>query len=117
VNVFYHSLLEVANAARCFWRHLSENGDKPSTWICEGCGVTVLRQRFAIFGGIALVQPAQRRRGNTVAQLVNVHSVLRLNYETLKGLISLASPSVAKLTLYETPGRSRRPGCEWVRLK
>jgi hypothetical protein len=36
--------------------------DKPSTWICEGCGVTVLRQRFAIFGGIALVQPAQRRR-------------------------------------------------------
>jgi hypothetical protein len=37
-----------------------------------------------------------------VAQLVNVHSVLRLNYETLRGLISLASPSVAKLTLCET---------------
>jgi hypothetical protein len=31
---------------------------KPPTWICEGCGVTVLRQRFAIFGGIALVQLA-----------------------------------------------------------
>jgi hypothetical protein len=37
-----------------------------------------------------------------VAQLDYVHSVLRLNYETLKGLISLASPSVAKTTLSET---------------
>ena len=80
--------------------------DKPSTWICEGCGVTVLRQRFAIFGGIALVQPAQRRRGNPVAQLVNVHSILRLNYETLSGLISLASPPVAKLTHYATRSRT-----------
>jgi hypothetical protein len=44
------------------------------------------------------VQPARRR----VAQLVNVHSVLRLNYETLRGLISLTSPSVAKLTVLET---------------
>ena len=33
-------------------------GDKPSTWICEGCDVKVLRQRFAIFSGIASVQPA-----------------------------------------------------------
>ena len=37
-----------------------------------------------------------------MAQLDYVHSVLRLNYETLKGLISLASPSVAKTTLCET---------------
>jgi len=37
-----------------------------------------------------------------MAQLDNVHSVLRLNYETLRGLISLASPSVAKLTLFGT---------------
>jgi hypothetical protein len=37
-----------------------------------------------------------------VAQLDDVHSVLRLNYETLKGLISLASPSVAKPTHFET---------------
>jgi hypothetical protein len=49
---------------------------------------SLLRQRFAIFGGIAPVQPAQPRRGNPVAQLDNVHSVLRLNYETLRGLIS-----------------------------
>ena len=63
-----------------------------------------MRQRFAIFGGIAPVQPAQPRRGNPVAQLDNVHSVLRLNYETLRGLISLASSSVAKLTLYGTRG-------------
>jgi len=33
-----------------------------------------------------------------VAQLDDVHSVLRLNYETLKGLISLASLCVAKPT-------------------
>jgi hypothetical protein len=39
-----------------------------------------------------------------VAQLDYVHSVLRLNYETLKGLISLASPSVAKTTVCETRG-------------
>ena len=37
-----------------------------------------------------------------MAQLDNVHSVLRLNYETLRRLISFASPSVAKLTVYET---------------
>jgi len=61
-----------------------------------------LRQRFAIFGGIAPVQPAQPRRRSPVAQLDNVHSVLRLNYETLRGLISLASLSVAKPTLLET---------------
>jgi hypothetical protein len=58
--------------------------DKPSTWICKRRGVTVLRQRFAIFDGIAHLQPAQRRRGIPVAQLDNVHSVLRLNYETLR---------------------------------
>jgi hypothetical protein len=33
-----------------------------------------------------------------VSQLDDVHSVLRLNSETLRGLISLASPSVAKST-------------------
>ena len=38
-----------------------------------------------------------------MAQLDDVYSDLRLNYETLKGLISLASLSVAKPTLYETP--------------
>ena len=37
-----------------------------------------------------------------VGQLDDVHSVLRLNYETLRGLISLASPSVAKPTDSET---------------
>jgi hypothetical protein len=42
-----------------------------------------------------------------VAQLDNVHSVLRLNYETLRGLISLASPSVAKPTVYGTSGSCR----------
>ena len=36
-----------------------------------------------------------------MAQLDYAHSVLRLNYETLKGLISLVSPSVAKPTLFE----------------
>ena len=65
-----------------------------------------MRQRFAIFGGIAPVQPAQARRGNPVAQLDNVHSVLRLNYESLRGLFSLASPSAAKLTLCETEVRA-----------
>src|ERR1039458_1972660 len=40
-----------------------------------------------------------------VAQLDDVHSVLRLNYETPKGLISLAPPSVAKPTLCETRRR------------
>jgi hypothetical protein len=57
-----------------------------------------MRQRFAILGGIAPVQPAQPRRGNPVAQLDSVHSVLRLSDETLRGLISLASPRVAKVT-------------------
>ena len=37
-----------------------------------------------------------------MAQLDYVHSVLRLNYETLKGLISLPSPSIAKTTLCGT---------------
>jgi hypothetical protein len=36
-----------------------------------------------------------------VAQLDDVRSVLRLNYETLRGLISLASLSVAKPTHFE----------------
>ena len=40
--------------------------------------------------------------GNPVAQPDNVHSILRLNYETLRKLISLASPSVAKPTGFET---------------
>jgi hypothetical protein len=39
---------------------------------------------------------------NPVAQLDYVYSDLRLNYETLKGLISLASLSVAKPTRFET---------------
>src|SRR5260370_591194 len=50
----------------------------------------------------------ETERGNPAAQLDNVHSVLRLNYETLRGWISLASPSVAKLTRFET-GRSVCP--------
>jgi hypothetical protein len=37
-----------------------------------------------------------------LAQLDDVHSILRLSYETLKGLISLASRGVAKLTDSET---------------
>jgi hypothetical protein len=37
-----------------------------------------------------------------VAQLEDVYSDLKLNYETLKGLISLASPSVSKPTTCET---------------
>jgi len=37
-----------------------------------------------------------------VAQLDDVYSDLRLNYETLKGLISLVSLSVAKPTHFET---------------
>jgi hypothetical protein len=43
-----------------------------------------------------------------VAQLDDVHSVLRLNYETPKDLISLAPPSVAKPTL---PGAT---GMQWL---
>ena len=44
-----------------------------------------------------------------MAQLDDVHSVLRLNYETPKGLISLAPPSVAKPTPYATvPRRDNR---------
>ena len=39
-----------------------------------------------------------------MAQLDDVYSDLRLNYETPKGLISLASLSVAKPTLFETLG-------------
>jgi hypothetical protein len=39
---------------------------------------------------------------NPLVQLDDVHSILRLSYETLKGLISLASRGVAKLTICET---------------
>jgi hypothetical protein len=39
---------------------------------------------------------------DALAQLDDVHSILRLSYESLKGLISLASRGVAKLTLCET---------------
>jgi hypothetical protein len=45
-----------------------------------------------------------------VAQLDDVHSVLRLNYETLRGLISLPSPSVAKPTLCGATNASFREG-------
>ena len=65
-----------------------------------------LRQRSAIFDRIVTARPTQPRRADPVAQLDYVHSVLRLNYETLKGLISLASPSVAKTTLCETEVRA-----------
>ncbi len=77
-----------------------------SLWGAE-IAASLLRQRFAIFRGIAPVQPALPRRGSPVAQLDNVHSVLRLNYETLRGLISLASRSVAKPTLCATTFMSR----------
>jgi len=77
-------------------RHLTEPKPQP----------LYLRQRFAIFGGIAPVQPAWRRQGNPVFQLDNVHSVLRLNYETLRGLISWAPPSVAKPTPCATANAS-----------
>ena len=43
-----------------------------------------------------------------MAQLDDVHSVLRPSCETLKGLISLASQGVAKLTLCETRQESYR---------
>ncbi|HZM12151.1 MAG TPA: hypothetical protein VFC15_18220, partial [Candidatus Limnocylindrales bacterium] len=43
-----------------------------------------------------------------LAQLDDVHSILRLSYETLKGLISLASRGVAKLTRFETRLRNPR---------
>jgi hypothetical protein len=45
---------------------------------------------------------AQPRRGIPVSQLDDVHSALRPNAETLKGLISLDSPSVAKSTGFGT---------------
>ncbi len=59
---------------------------------CSGPGATVraeiaaslLKQRFAIFDAIAPVQPAQPLREKPVAKLDNVHSVLRLNYETVR---------------------------------
>ena len=47
-----------------------------------------------------------------MAQLDDVYSDLRLNYETLKGLISLASLSVAKPTHYETLMRVRNTSPE-----
>ncbi len=74
----------------------------PGATVRAEIAASLLRQKFAIFGGIAPVQPARPRRESSVAQLDNVHSVLRLNYETLRGLISLASLSIAKPTLYET---------------
>jgi hypothetical protein len=49
----------------------------------------------------------------SLAQLDDVRSILRLSYETLKGLISLASRGVAKLTLCATANGSflkRHPG-------
>jgi len=61
-----------------------------------------LRQRCEIFDGIAtrgLLSPYEQ---TAAAQPDNAHSVLRLNYETLKGLISLASPTVAKPNHSET---------------
>jgi len=73
------------------------HADKPSTWICEGW------QRHSIETEICDFRRDRARAArsallrNPVAQLVNVHSVLRLNCETLRGLISLASPSGAKL--------------------
>lgn len=45
-----------------------------------------------------------------MAQLDDVHSDLRLNYETLRGLISLDSPNVAKPTGYETLEDHNLPG-------
>ena len=45
-----------------------------------------------------------------MAQLYDVHSVLRLNYETLRGLISSASLRVAKPTGFETPVSRRTSG-------
>ena len=61
-----------------------------------------LRLRFEIFrrGGDRAACSAPRIK--PLAQLDDVHSILRLSYETLKGLISLASQGVAKLTLCET---------------
>ena len=61
-----------------------------------------LRQRFENFDGIAtrgLLSPSEQ---TPAAQPDDAHSVLRLNYETLKGLISLASPTVAKPTHFDT---------------
>jgi hypothetical protein len=65
------------------------------------------------------VKPAQHRRTNPVAQLDDVQSVLRPNYETLKGLISLASPSVAKPTIVRqkasvATGADRLVMCPWT---
>jgi hypothetical protein len=42
------------------------------------------------------------RRIKPLAQLDDVRSILRLSYETLKGLISMASRGAAKLTSFET---------------
>jgi len=72
-----------------------------------------LRPRFAIFAGIATVQPDRHKRANPVAQLDDVYSDLRLNYETLKGLISVASLSVAKPTLCDTLGLAHP--CAWLK--
>jgi|ERR1039458_3518871 hypothetical protein len=69
---------------------------RPGTTVRAEIAASLLRPRFAIFGGMATVQPAQPGRGNPGAQLDDVHSVLALNYETLRGLISSASSRVAK---------------------
>jgi len=67
-----------------------------------------LRLRFGIFrrGGDRAAFLAPRIK--PLAQLDDVHSILRLSYETLKGLISLASRGVAKLTNFETVEGARR---------
>jgi hypothetical protein len=63
-----------------------------------------LKLRFEIFrrGGNRAGCSAPRIK--PLAQLDDVLSILRLSYETLKGLISLAARGVAKLTLYGTLG-------------
>jgi hypothetical protein len=80
---------------------------RPGTIVIAEIAASFLRPRLAIFVEVATVQPTQHRRANPVAQLDAVHSVLRLNYETLKGLISLALTSVAKPTRFETPDNLR----------
>jgi hypothetical protein len=54
------------------------------------------------FGGGGDRAACSAPRIKPLAQLDDVHSILRLSYETLKGLISLASRGVAKLTVCET---------------
>jgi hypothetical protein len=68
-----------------------------------------LRQRFENCDGIAtrgLLSPSEQ---TPAAQPDDALSVLRLNYETLKGLISLPSATVAQPTLCGT-------SCEWLSI-